>query len=202
MLKASSLALVFLAGLATAAPAPTPAPKAVANAPAAAPAAQSGRVARTTDLRDKPANDGAMLRVVPANTAIAVGERKGGWYRVTVEGAEGWMRLSAVRFGTPGAGDAAKGGSSALTFLQSGRSAVTTGTVTTGVRGLSEEGLSKAEPDRAAVAALDALAVTADDARGYAGELPTAAISVEYVKVPDKKDAKRKNKDKDEGGGG
>jgi hypothetical protein len=202
MTKAIALSLAFAAGISFAAPAvtttaPKPAPKAPVVAP---PATQPGRVARTTDLRDKPANDGAMLRVVPANAAIEVAERQGGWYRVSVEGTAGWMRLSAVRFGAPVAVNAAGGGSSTLRFLQSGRSAVTSGTVTTGVRGLSEEGLSKAEPDYTAVAALDALAVSGDDARSFAGDLPLAAVKVEYVKPPDKKEDKKKSKD--QGGGG
>lgn len=200
MLKAATFAFAVAAGIVSAAPAPAqPAPTATAPA-VAAPAAQPGRVARTTDLRDKPANDGAMLRVVPANTEVQVAERQGGWYKVTVDGAPGWMRLSAIRFGAPVASGSGSSGSSTMRFLQSGRSAVTSGTVTTGVRGLSEEGLSKAEPNHAAVASLDALAVSGDDARGYAGELPVAAVKVEYVKVPDK-DKKKKGKDKDEGGG-
>ncbi len=204
MLRKQSLILTLLAGAAIAAPAPSATPTVRVAAPAPA-SAQPGRVARTTDLRDKPANDGAMLRVVPANTAIEVAERQGGWYRVTVEGAAGWLRLSAVRFGAPGTSSNAGGGSSALSFLQSGRSAVTTGSVTTGVRGLSEEGLSKAEPNHAAVAALDAMAVSNEDARRYAAELPLAAVDVAYVKPPDKKEerkSKSKHKSKDEGGGG
>jgi hypothetical protein len=205
MLKTLLLTIALTTGAAAAAPttAPPPAPKAppASVVPLAAKAvtpppvaAQSGRVARTTDLRDQPANDGAMLRVVAANTAIEVGERKGGWYKVNVEGTAGWMRLSAVRFGSPNAVAASGGSSSPLKFLQSGRSAVTTGTVTTGVRGLSEEDLSKAEPNYAAVAALDQFAVTADDSRAFASELPAAATSVDFVKPPDPKDKKRKGK--------
>ena len=204
MLHRTSLIATFLAGVALAAPSPSAAP--AAPAIAAAPAAtQAGRVARTTDLRDKPANDGAMLRVVPADTVVEVAERQGGWYRVSVEGVAGWLRLSAVRFAASVPGNKGGGGSSPLSFLQSGRSAVTTGSVTTGVRGLSEEGLARAEPDRAAVAALDTLAVTAEDARRYAAELPLAAVAVEYVRPPDKKEerkSKSKRKSKDEGGGG
>ena len=197
MLRRSTLTLMFLGGAALAAPQSSPVAPAIALAPAAA---QSGRVARTTDLRDKPANDGAMLRVVPANTVIEVAERQGGWYRATVDGTAGWMRLSAVRFGTTGLSTK---GAAPLSFLQSGRSAVTTGSVTTGVRGLSEEGLSRAEPDHAAVTALDALTVSGDDARKFAAELPLAAISVDYVKPPDKRDERKsKRKSKDQGGGG
>jgi uncharacterized protein YgiM (DUF1202 family) len=193
--KSLSISMMLLAGVSLAAPAPAPVPAATATN-------QAARVARTTDLRDKPANDGAMLRVVQANTAVEVAERQGGWYKVAVEGQSGWMRLSAVRFGavTPSSGTA--GGSSTLGFLQSGRSAVTKGSVTTGVRGLSEEALQRAEPDHAAVAALDGLAVSTDDARRYAGELPLAAASVAYVSAPEKEKDDRKSKRKSKGAGG
>lgn len=193
--KLVPISIVFLAGVSLAAPAP--APVAATSTPA-----QTARVARTTDLRDKPANDGAMLRVVPANTAVEVAERQGGWYKVAVEGQAGWMRLSAVRFGATTAGAGPQGGSSALGFLQSGRSAVTKGSVTTGVRGLSEEGLQRAEPNHAAVAALDGLAVTGDDARKHAGELPLLAANVAYVSAPEKDKEERKSKRKSKGAGG
>lgn len=194
MLKRLSLTIAMLAGATLAAPPSAPAAPAANSA-----TTQSGRVARTTDLRDKPANDGEMLLVVQANTLVEVAERQGGWYRVAVEGQSGWMRLSAVRFGAA----SAKSGSSPLGFLQSGRSAVTKGSVTTGVRGLSEEGLQRAEPNHAAVTALDALAVPSDDARRFAGELPLAAVSVAYVAPPEKKaERKSKRRPKDAGGGG
>lgn len=226
MIRSATLSMTLVAGIAAAAPAatapqpavaqPAVAPPAVAPAPKASvpskpaatskaptpvaapppPATQPGRVARTTDLRDKPGNDGAMLQVVQANTVVEVAERQGGWYKVTVGGVAGWMRLSAIRFGTPVASSG--GGSATLGFLQSGRSAVTSGTVTTGVRGLSEEGLAKAEPNYTAVASLDALAVTGDDARLYASEAPAVAVKVDYVAAPEKE---KKKKGKSGGGG-
>lgn len=194
MLKNLSMIASLFAAAVFAAPPPVPVVPA---------SVQSGRVARTTDLREQPANDGAMLRAVPANTVVEVAGRQGGWYKVTVEGQAGWMRLSAVRFGTASAGATAGQGSSPLGFLQSGRSAVTKGSVTTGVRGLSEEGLERAQPNHAAVAALDALAVPGDDARKFASELPLAAASVAYIDPPEKKDEKKtKRKSKSSGGGG
>jgi hypothetical protein len=52
--------------------------------------------------------------------------------------------------------------------LASGRSSATYTTATTGVRGLSEEELQNAKPNPQAVAALEQLAVTPDDARSFA----------------------------------
>ena len=164
-----------------------------ANAPpASAPTGQVARVSRAADLRDAPSNDGKLVRVLKAETSVTVFERRGGWYHVRVDQGDGWLRLTSVRF-TVATTDQSSGGlSTPLRFLQSGRSAVTSGTVTTGVRGLSEEDLANAVPNPGAVDALDAVAVSADEARRYAAELRLVPATVAYIKPP-------KGKDKDGG---
>jgi hypothetical protein len=182
-----------------------------ATAGATAGAAQKGRIVRTTDLRDLPTSGSTLIEVVPANTEIAVLERQGGWYRVALPSREGWVRLTAVRFAT--ATPSSSGGLTAsLGFLKSGRSAVQTGTVTTGVRGLSEADLASSVPDPEAVDALDALAAAPDDARQHARALGLKATEVPFIKAqPKDKDAKKdgkgqkgkqdKSEDDDEEGG-
>jgi hypothetical protein len=167
--------------------------------------AQKGRVVRATDLRDLPTSDGRLIEVVQPNTEVAVLERMGGWYKVALPTHDGWIRLTAVRFATatPSSGG---GLTASLGFLRSGRSAVQTGTVTTGVRGLSETDLANSVPDPAAVDALDALAVGADDAQQHARALGLKATEVMFIKAPekdDKKDGKgKKHKEEDEEDGG
>ena len=173
-----------------------------AGTPASASAAsqmQKARTVRATDLRDHPVSDGKLLEVVPANSDLLVRERQGGWYHVVRGEQDGWVRLTAVRFATTT--PSSSGGISApLAFLRSGRSAVQTGTVTTGVRGLSEVDLANATPNPSAVSALDTHAVMPEDARAYAARIGLAATAVEFVKVH-KKGKDHKGKD-DEGDGG
>ena len=111
--------------------------------------------------------------------------------------------LTAVRFATatPSSGG---GLTASLGFLRSGRSAVQTGTVTTGVRGLSETDLANSVPDPAAVDALDALVVGTEDAQQHARSLGLKATEVKFIKPPDKeKDGKgKKSKDDDDEDGG
>lgn len=195
-----ALTLCLVAAVAFAAEAgPAAAPKPAAKADAA----QKGRIVRATDLRDQPASAGTLLEVVPANTEVAVLERQGGWYRVALPARDGWVRLTAIRFAT--ATPSSSGGLTAsLDFLKSGRSAVQTGTVTTGVRGLSETDLQNSVPDPEAVDRLDALVVAQDDARQHAQALGLKPVEVEFIKPPadgNKKDKKGK-KDKDEEDGG
>ena len=132
-------------------------------------ATQSGMTSKSAELRATPFADGKLVATLPANAKVDVLKRVGGWYEVrTATGQQGFVRMWLLRFSSQASGAAALGQNVAV--LQSGRASSTYTTATTGVRGLSEEELRNAQPDPAAVAALDQLAVTADDARGYAGK--------------------------------
>ena len=130
-------------------------------------AAQTGTTTRVAELRATPAANGKLLQALPAGAKVEVLKRIGGWYEVkTTGGTTGWVRMWLLRFSTQATGkDALKQN---VAVLQSGRSSSTYTTATTGVRGLSEEDLKNATPNPKAVAALEQLAVTPDDARGFA----------------------------------
>jgi uncharacterized protein YgiM (DUF1202 family) len=130
-------------------------------------AAQFGTMTRPGDLKSTPLSDAKTLQALTTGTRLEVLKRNGGWYEVkTATGAKGWVRMWLLRFSaeTTGAGALKQN----VAVLQSGRSTSTYTTATTGVRGLSEEDLKNAKPNPQAVAALEQLAVTQDDARGFA----------------------------------
>ena len=164
--------------------------------------AQTGRSVRTTDLRATASATATLVEVVPANAELQVFERQGGWYRVKHAGKDGWVRLTAVRFASATPSSGSGGLTASLGFLRSGRSAAQTGTVTTGVRGLSETDLQNAVPDEAAVDRLDGLAVPKADAESQARDLGLRATTVEFLKPvkddddKDGKDSKDKEKSK------
>jgi len=93
-------------------------------------------------------------------------KRMGGWYEVKAGGKQGWVRMWLLRFSTQVSGGAAARENVAV--LKSGRAGSTYTTATTGVRGLSEEELKNAQPDPAAVQALEQLAVAPADAQAFA----------------------------------
>ena len=127
----------------------------------------NGTTTKPAELRSSPLADGTTLQTLPANAQVEVLKRVGGWYQVkTAEGTEGWLRMWLLRFSSPPSGAGAFKQNVAV--LGSGRAGSTYTTATTGVRGLSEEDLQNAKPNPAAVLALDAMAVTPDDARGFA----------------------------------
>jgi hypothetical protein len=149
----------------------------------AAEAPREARIARATTVHQSPASDAAVVTRLAAQERVTVSERSGGWYRVVAAGGTGWVRLSGVRFATSN-GESRGGLAAPLRLLQSGRAAVTTGTVTTGVRGLTEQELAASTPDPAAVAALEAHAVDVTAARAFAAELELRAIQVKALKPP------------------
>jgi len=127
---------------------------------------QVGTLTGAAELRSTPFADGKALKTLPKGASVEVIKRIGGWYQVKAAGSDGWVRMWLVRFSTQATGkDAMKQN---VAVLQSGRSSSTYTTATTGVRGLSEEDLKNATPNPKAVAALEQLAVTPDDARGFA----------------------------------
>lgn len=139
----------------------------LAGAPAQA-EVRSGVTVEATALRESPANDGALLQQLPAQSRLSVLKRQGGWYQVqTGAGQQGWVALLAVRF-DKAAG--AKGGS--IGALLQGSTAVEPASgVATGVRGISDDDLKGGAGGGAgsvALQQLDRYAASAGNARAFA----------------------------------
>jgi hypothetical protein len=129
--------------------------------------ANPATVIRATELRDAPATDAAVVAPLAESARVDVLERKGGWTRVkAATGAEGWVRMLALRHA---AGGEAKQGDSGIVQLLNVARAGTSGTqVTTGVRGLDAEQLANARPDAAELAKMQGYAASKDAAAGFA----------------------------------
>ncbi len=145
------------------------------------------------ELRETPANDGRSLGSLAAQTPVTRTGRQGGWVQVkTAQGATGWVPLFEV-VGTGAANGAAgsSGGNSATAALRGlssvfggGGSQTTTTASLSGVRGLTEEDISKAEPNQAALQQAEALRVDAGAARQFAAAAPLAARAVDPLPEP------------------
>jgi hypothetical protein len=143
-------------------------------------AAEPATVIRATDLKQEPATDAPTVAALAENTAVDALERKGGWTRVKTGNAEGWVKMLALRYGSPGA---AKQGDSGITQLFNVARTGSSGTqVTTGVRGLDAEMLAKARPNPAELAKMSGFAATPDAAAGFASKGRLQAQQVEEVK--------------------
>jgi hypothetical protein len=140
-------------------------------------AAGAGQISQPTELRATPHSDAASVRPLAAGTAVDVLQRQGGWYQVKAADAQGWVRMSSVQL-AESATRTGSGASDALGFLRSGRSSATEATASTGVRGLDEAQLAKAEPDLGALAQVEGLAAKEADARQFAAQAPVQQTSV------------------------
>ena len=149
-------------------------------------------VKRATQLRDSPAESGASVAPLEANTPVTrSSERKGPWTKVsTPQGATGWVHMFDL--GPPSGSASAGGGSNTATSgmrglgnLFGGSSGpTTTATSTVGIRGLGAEDIAKAQPNPAAVSQAEGLRVNADQARQFAGNAALQARTVPPLAEP------------------
>lgn len=140
--------------------------------------AEPATVIRATELKADPATDAATVAQLPEKAQVDALERKGGWTRVKAGSAQGWVKMLALRYdGTAKRGDT--GVAQAFNVARTGSSGTQ---VTTGVRGLDEEQLAKAQPNPAELAKLDRYAVDRAGANEFAAEGKLSPVSVAYPK--------------------
>jgi hypothetical protein len=120
---------------------------------------------RSTELKDRAAQDARTLATLPENTSVKVLGRGGAFTQVDASGQKGWVKAFHLRFPATVDKSASSGsGFSSLTSVFSGRQSEKTTIATTGIRGLSPEDLKNAAPDAAALA----------KAQSYRSDKPTA----------------------------
>ena len=147
----------------------------------AAYAAETGFTLRATEVKDKPFLDATTLATLPEKTVVEIVLRQGGWMQIQSKDVKtGWVRLLSVRLGSPDAKP--QGGGNLLSAIGVGTRPRTTSsaTVTTGVRGFSEEDLANAKPNPAEVEKMKGYSVTAEAAGEFAKTGKLAKQEVVY----------------------
>lgn len=150
----------------------------------ATPAQEAAVIKRATQLRDSPADNGASVAPLEANTVVTrSSERKGPWTKVsTPQGATGWVHmfdLGPQSGAAAASNNTATGGLRGLGGLFGGNSGTTTtATSTVGIRGLDAEDIAKAQPNPAAVGRVEGMRVNADQARQFASSASLQARDV------------------------
>ncbi len=139
---------------------------------------------RSTELKERGANDARTLATLAENTAVNVLSRGGGWTEVDAGSQKGWLRVFHLRF--PATVDTSSSSGGALSGLTSalgfGRQASQRTTIaTTGVRGLSPEDLKNASPDPAALAKMQSFRADKPTAERFARDAKLAAVSIDYL---------------------
>ena len=138
---------------------------------------------RSTELKDRAANDARTLATLSENTGVKVLERGGGWTRVEAGGQQGWVRVFHLRF--PVVAHAGQAGGGALGSITSalgfGREREKGANIaTTGIRGLSTEELKNASPDNEALRRMQSYRADAASAERFAREGKLAESRIDY----------------------
>lgn len=144
---------------ASASPAPATGRERMAPTPAS--------VLRDTELKERPFLDAKTLKSLRARSAVTIVDREGGWLRVIAAGQQGWVRLLHVSSQPRGSASAAQELESAAK-IATGRAGSDNIVSTTGIRGLNEEQLRKAEPNPAELQRMESYGVSREQAEAYA----------------------------------
>ena len=132
-------------------------------------AAETGYTLKSTDIRDKPFLDATTVATLPEKTVVEILLRQGGWMQVkSADGKQGWIRLLSVALGSPDKKQQTGGNMLSALSFGSRPAPSTNSTVTTGVRGFSEEDLAKANPNPTEVEKMKSFAATKEQASALA----------------------------------
>lgn len=137
--------------------------------------AEPGTLLRDSELRAKPFGDAAVVAQLKARDGIDIVTRQGAWAQVKAGSQTGWVRVLNVRTGSGQRGDAGVG--QLASVFKTGSSGTT---VTTGVKGLSEEKLKAAEPAPAEAKRLDQYRETEAGARSFAKQAKLASQDLPF----------------------
>ena len=150
-----------------------------------APAAETGYTIRPTELKAKPFTDAQTVATLPEKAQVEILVRKGAWMQVRTGTRsetghpEGWVRMLSLRLGDPNR-QPSGGGILAAIGVGARPSPQTGATVTTGVRGFSEEDLKQAKPNPAELQKMESFSASAAQAAQLAEAGKLAPREVPY----------------------
>lgn len=134
---------------------------------------------RSAELKAKPYTDAQTLTSLPPRSKVEVLGRQGGWTHVKSISFSGWVKMLSLQLEANDQNRRGDNGLSALFNVAStGRSS---STVTTGIRGLSEEQLKNAKPNPQELQAAKRYAVSRQEAQRYAAAGKLHAQSMDYL---------------------
>jgi hypothetical protein len=134
---------------------------------------------RPAELKAKPYSDAQTLTSLPPRSKVEVLGRQASWTQVKSASFTGWVKMLNLQLESNEQKKSGDNGLSALfNVAATGKS---NSTVTTGIRGLSEEQLKNTKPDPQALQAAKRYAVSRQEAQRYATEGKLHAQSVGYL---------------------
>jgi len=143
--------------------------------------AAPGTVLRNDKLYSQPSASAKVAGSVTKGTSVNILAKQGGWLRVTSGKTTGWIRLLSVRAGAGGLGGTGLGDVVGAATTRSDPSRVV---AVAGLRGLNDEDLKQAKFNADELERLEAMKVTATQARDHAGQSGLVAVKVPGLPEP------------------
>jgi hypothetical protein len=147
----------------------------------AAALAETALTVRSTELKKEPFVDADTVATLAEQEKVEILRRQGAWTQVKAAAAQGWVRMLSLRLGE---GTAKKGDSGIGSLLSVARTGSSGNTVSTGVRGLSEEDLKNTRPNPEELQKMERLAASPQDARSFAAGAKLGSRQVDYLAPP------------------
>ncbi len=145
-------------------------------------AAETGDARRDSEIKAGPYRDAQTVGALSKGDKVEVLARRGGWYQVKSSKGDGWVRMLSIRRGEVRKRKIEAG---ELVGLASGRAGTGKVVATTGIRGLTEEELKKAEYNESEIKKVESFMITAAEAQKFAAAENLAAQNVEYLRNSD-----------------
>lgn len=141
-------------------------------------AAETGYTLGPIELKAKPFLDAETVTTLSEKSPVEILTRQSAWMQIkTKDKLQGWVRMLSVRLGNP---DQKPRGGNLLSAIGFYNRPVTTATVTTGVRGFSEEDLAKAAPNPAELIKMKSFAASPANAQQLAAKGKLGKRQVAY----------------------
>ena len=156
---------------------------------AAATHAETAVTKRAVPLQAAAQSDAATLATLEQDTRVEVLARKGAWNQVKAPpGQTGWVRMMSLQYETaPGTAktesEAANPLGGLTSLLTSGRTE-NSATVTTGVRGLTEEDLENAEANQKELEKMKKYGIGKEAGQSFAKRSKLAPVAMDYLEAP------------------
>lgn len=146
----------------------------------AAATAETAKLARDTTLHTQPLGNATVVATLKAHSIVTVDARKGAWAKVTtMDGKTGHLRILNLRSASTQKGDSGVG--ALANVFRTGSSG---SSVATGVKGMSAEELTSAEPDEAELQKLHSLRTSKDEAQRSATQEGLKPVDVAELPAP------------------
>ena len=148
--------------------------------------AQAGETAytvRPTALKAKPYTDAKTLDNLGQQVQVDILRRHGSWTQIKVNNTTGWVKMLSLRLGQASQKVGDTGFKTLFNVASTGSSG---STMTTGVRGLSEEKLHNPQPNPQALEELHGFEVGKAEAQQFAREGNLTPEKMDYLPAPGK----------------